>query len=174
VLQGCRRYREAESYDLGVVDPWSSSDGEALTADPDGQALADGWTQHRRRVRRGGPVVALVVPLMLAAVATAAMWGSTSWWRGALGLVAAMAAAPLLPVVGVPAAGGLARLVLGGVGSAALWMLLGAVAARRATRTPGASWPEWRREYGRLAVGAMVGGVGALAVAAGVTLLRLR
>lgn len=111
---------------------------------------------------------------MLATVAAATWWGNTAWWRGALGLVVAMAAAPLLPLAGIPAAGGSARLVAGGAASAVLWMVLGAVAARRATRIPGASWPEWRREYRRLAAGAMVGGVAALMLATAVTLMRLR
>ena len=48
------------------------------------------------------------------------------------------------------------------VGSAVLWMVLGATAARRATRLPVASWRDFWREYLWLAVGVWLGVVVAL------------
>jgi len=96
------------------------------------------------------------------------------WWRGVLGLLLAIAGAPLLPVAGVPVAADGIRVLVGAVASGVAWWCLGWVAARRATRTPGASWPEWRREYLRLSVGFVAGGWLALGVAGVAVALRSR
>lgn len=136
--------------------------------------LADGWGQHRRSVRRGGAFAALMLPAVAGATAVAMLWGSDSWWRGVAGLLLAVAAAPLLPVAGVPAAADTEQVVAGVLASAALWSSVGWLAARRATRTPGASWPEWRSEYRRLAGGVVLGGWAALALAAVIVALRTR
>ncbi len=138
---------------------WSAS----LTSDT--AALPDGWRDHRRWVRRRGPLWALAAPSCVGLAAVLSLWGSSQWWRGAAGLALAVAAAPLLPVAGIPAAFDAARLAVGVGGSAAGWLVVGWLAARRGTRLPGASWPEWRREYVRLAVGYVVGGWAALVLA---------
>lgn len=104
----------------------------------------------------------------------ALLWGSHSWWRGLMGLMLAVAAAPLLPVAGVPATTNTAHLMAGVAASAVLWLILGWVAAHRATRTPGASWPEWRREYRRLSMGVVMGGWAALLLAGAFVALRAR
>lgn len=133
--------------------------------------VPDGPRAHRRDLRRRGALAGLLVPALVGLAALAVLWGSDSPVRGVLGLVLAVAAAPLLPLFGAPAVGG-ARVLAGIVASGVLWMVLGSWAARRATRTPVSSWPEWRREYRRLALGAATGGVLALVLAAvGLTLL---
>lgn len=136
--------------------------------------LADGWGQHRRSVRRGGVLAALLLPGVAGAASMALLWGSDSWWRGIAGLLLAVAAAPLLPVAGIPAGADTEQVLAGVLGSAALWSSVGWLAARRATRTPGASWPEWRSEYRRLASGVVIGGWAALALAAAIVALRTR
>lgn len=125
-------------------------------------------------MRRQGPWWALAAPLAAGGAALASLWGSAVWWRGALGLVLAIAGAPLLPVAGVPVATDGARVLVGAIASAVAWWCLGWLAARRATRTPGASWPEWRREYLRLSVGFVAGGWLALGVAGAAVALRSR
>jgi hypothetical protein len=136
--------------------------------------LPDGWGEHRRSVRRGGGVAALMLPAVAGATTLAVLWGSDSWWRGLVGLLLAVAAAPLLPVAGVPATTATVHILAGVVASAVLWLIVGLLAARRATRTPGASWPEWWREYRRLGVGVVIGGWAALVMAAAIVALRAR
>jgi hypothetical protein len=88
--------------------------------------------------------------------------GHTSLARGLAGFLAAVLAAPGLLVAGVPLRSG-GKVYLGAVvGSAVLWMLVGAVSARRATRLPAASWRDYWREYLWLAVGVWLGVVVAL------------
>lgn len=140
----------------------------------EGSVLPDGWGDHRRRVRRGGALAALLLPSTAGLTAVVLLWSGAGDWSGIAGLALAVAAAPLLPVVGVPATADPSRVMVGGAASAVLWLVLGAVAARRATRTPGASWPEWRRDYTRLALGVVVGGWVSLLLAAMVVGVRLR
>lgn len=134
--------------------------------------LPDGWREHRRLVRRRGPIWALAVPSCAGLLALVSLWHNAQWWRGAAGLVLAVAAAPLLPVAGVPASSDATRVAGAIAASAVVWLALGWLAARRSTRIPGASWPEWRRDFARLALGYMVGGWAALALAGMVLALR--
>lgn len=169
-----------------MVDAWNSrDDGVSLTGHPGvsssqvagvhpGCVLPDGWGDHRRRVRRRGAFAALMLPAMAGVAAAILLWSGAGGWSGLTGLALAVAAAPLLPMAGVPATADPSRVMVGGTASAVLWLVLGAVAARRATRTPGASWPEWRRDYTRLALGAVVGGWASLLLAAMVVGVRLR
>jgi hypothetical protein len=126
--------------------------------------VPDGPRAHRRDLRTQGPWAALVAPAVAGLVASVLLWNSVSAWRGALGLLLAVAAAPLLPLFGAPLVDG-TRMLAAVAASAALWCAIGTWSARRATRNPVASWPEWRREYRRLALGAAGGGLGALALA---------
>jgi hypothetical protein len=87
---------------------------------------------------------------------------NNSFGRGILGFLAAVFAAPGLLVVGAPLRTGGGVYTGAVLGSAALWMLIGAIAARRATRSPVASWRDYWREYLWLAAGAWIGVVAAL------------
>jgi hypothetical protein len=49
------------------------------------------------------------------------------------------------------------------VGSAVLWVIVGVISARRATRLPAASWRDYWHEYVWLAFGVWLGVVVALA-----------
>ena len=83
---------------------------------------------------------------------------------GLIGLACGVIAAPALLVVGAPFADD-ARYPLAVAASGVLWMLIGFVAARRATRSPMATWREFWREYTWLATGISLGAIGALIAA---------
>jgi hypothetical protein len=99
--------------------------------------------------------------------------GSDSAWRGVPGFVLAIVAVPTLPMTGIPVMGGGIRWVLAIATSAAIWFVIGAVAARRSSSRAIASWPEWRREWIRLAVGIWIGALIGIAVAGTVLSVNL-
>jgi len=82
--------------------------------------------------------------------------------RGVLAFLLAVLAAPVLLVAGVPLSGGPGDHSWALLASVAMWLLLGAIAARRATRLPAASWRDFWRDYLWLASGVWLGVVGAL------------
>ena len=124
--------------------------------------VPNGPRAFRYRLRRLGPVAALVPSLALGAAAFALLHGNTSTSRGVAGFAATMLSAPALLAFGIPLATGSQRFLLGLAVSAALWLVVGLVAARRATRSPVATWRAFWREYLWLAVGVWFGVVVAL------------
>lgn len=94
-----------------------------------------------------GPFVALIPPALLGMAALLMLRGSTTTSRGVPGFVAAVLAAPLLPVLGAPMRPGTGLYLLAAAGSAVVWFVLGAVAAARATRDPAAGWARFWSEY---------------------------
>jgi hypothetical protein len=105
-----------------------------------------------------------------------AVLGAASWTilqvgegrtSGLLGLVTGVSAAPGLLVVGAPFADE-SSYPLAVVASAPLWLLLGFLASRRATRRVIASWRDYWRELLVLAIAVIVGAVGALVIATAV------
>lgn len=102
-------------------------------------------------------MVSLVVPAGSGLIALGLLYGSHSTWRGAVGFLAALLALPTLPFVGIPVAGGSVRWLVAAVSSVGLWLFIGHIAARRAARRMAASWPEWRQQWWRLAIGAWSG-----------------
>ncbi len=117
---------------------------------------------YRTKLRASGPFVALVPPGVLGVLALLLLRGHSSLVRGVAGFLTAVFAAPGLLVAGVPLRSGRDVYLGAVVGSALLWMVLGAIAARRATRLPVASWRDFWREYLWLAVGVWLGVVVAL------------
>ena len=89
---------------------------------------------------------------------------TTSTLRGVVGFLTAVLAAPGLLVGGAPLAdrGIYAAAV---AASAVLWLLVGTAAARRATRTPVATWADFWKEYLSLAGAVWLGTVAALVAA---------
>jgi hypothetical protein len=127
------------------------------------QPVPLGPRAYRTKIRASGPFVALIPPAILGCFALLLLRGHTSLARGVGGFVAAIFAAPGLLVAGVPLRSGSGVYFWAVVGSAALWMIVGTIAARRATRHPAASWRDFWREYLWLAVGVWLGVVVALA-----------
>lgn len=132
------------------------------------RVVPEGPLAYRRRLRSLGPLLGLAIPVAALVVAVAA-------WRlapddarpqlvfGAIGWLLAALALPTGVVVGLPFAGGAIRYALAVATSVALWLTLGAVAARRATRSPVATWRDWWREYLWLLAGVWLGVVVGLA-----------
>jgi hypothetical protein len=122
----------------------------------------EGPQWYRTRIRRYGPVLALIAPAVmgLAAIAALALFdGRASGWTG---LILGVCAAPGLLAIGVPFAS-TSTYPLGIAISVMLWLAVGVVAARIATRNPVASFPDFWRAYRWLAIGVWIGVLAALA-----------
>lgn len=115
----------------------------------------------------------MLVAAVIALVAAFLLVGSESAWRGIPGFVLAVVAIPTLPMTGIPVMGGAMRWSVAIVTSGAVWFVIGAVAARRSSSRAVASWPEWRREWVRLAIGVWVGALIGIAVAGTVLSVNL-
>ena len=85
---------------------------------------------------------------------------------GALSFVAMVAAFPLMPMVGIPAADGAVRTAVAVAASLAVWWVLGQVVAGRVTQRAVAGWREWFREFLVLASGLWLGAIGSVLLAA--------
>ena len=126
------------------------------------QPVPMGPRAYRSKLRGSGPFVALLPPGILGVVSLLLLRGHTSLVRGVAGFLTAIFAAPGLLVAGAPLRSGRSVYLGAVVGSAVLWMIVGAIAARRATRMPAASWRDYWREYVWLAAGVWLGVVLAL------------
>jgi hypothetical protein len=130
-----------------------------------------GPVAYRRRLRAGGPLAALVIP-GLALLAAVLIWrlypctGLDCVKSGAGGWALAALALPTALVAGMPFEAGTLRYTLMLISSGAVWGGLGYLAARRATRSPVASWRDWWREYLWMLGGVWAGVVVALLVLA--------
>jgi hypothetical protein len=126
------------------------------------QPVPLGPRAYRSKLRSSGPIVAQVPPGILGVVSLLLLRGHTSLVRGIVGFLTAILAAPGLLVAGAPLRSGRSVYLGAVVGSAVLWMIVGAIAARRATRMPAASWRDYWHEYIWLAAGVVLGVVLAL------------
>lgn len=149
--------------DRDVSPPERSGAPAAPVALPGTVIAGPRW--YRRRIRRLGPFVGLVPPAVLGAMVWWMLRSTEGRTSGLLGLAAGAVAAPGLLVVGAPF-GDESSYRLAVVASATLWLLIGTVASRRATRRSLATWKDYWREYTWMGAGVAVGVVGALAVAA--------
>lgn len=85
---------------------------------------------------------------------------------GALSFVLMVMALPVMPILGMPAAGGNARLLVALALSATIWWLLGQVTAARVTKRPVVGWREWTREFLLVGIGLWIGAAGGLILGA--------
>lgn len=114
-----------------------------------------------------GPLLGLLPMAVLGAASWTILQLGEGRTSGLLGLVTGVSAAPGLLVVGAPFADE-SSYPLAVVASAPLWLLLGFLASRRATRRVIASWRDYWRELLVLAVAVVVGAVAALVIATAV------
>lgn len=119
---------------------------------------------YRRRIRTLGPAVALVAPAVVAVVGWLLLRGSNGPGRGVSGFVACVLALPALTAVGVPLAADV-NYTIPVLLSALVWLIVGTIAARRATRRPAPMWRDFWREFAWIAAGLCIGAVVAVVAA---------
>jgi hypothetical protein len=124
----------------------------------------EGPRWFRLRIRSRGPFLAVIPPATLGAIALLALRLFDGKLSGYVGLFLGVAAAPLLLAVGCPFSDE-SLWSIGVALSAMLWLVVGAIAARRTTRNPMAGWRDFWRTYWWLAAGIWIGVVAALLVA---------
>jgi hypothetical protein len=135
----------------------------APSARPDAR-LIEGPRWYRNRIRWLGPFAGLLGPGALGAIAYLSLQLFDTAWSGTVGLIGGYLAAPTLLAVGAPFADrGIYPLAV--AASGLMWLLVGLLAARRATRNPMASWTDFWRHYGWMVFGIWTGVVIALGVA---------
>ena len=122
-----------------------------------------GPVAYARKLRRGGWLMALLVPAALlgltalAKVTLTCPTGQLCSNRVATNWVLPGLALPTAILWGIPLRGGTARYIGVVASSAVLWAILGVWAAGRATRRPIATWRTWFREYAFLLIGVWLG-----------------
>jgi|KBSSwiStaDraftv2_1062776.scaffolds.fasta_scaffold1011530_1 hypothetical protein len=131
--------------------------------------VPQGPVAYRRQIRRYGPFVGLIAPAvtLLAAVLVWRIWpcsGSACVKSAESGWVLASMAVPTALLVGFPLENGTLRLLAAGVGAVALWLGVGAWAARRSARYPVAGWREYWSEYLWLLIPVWGGTIAALLI----------
>ena len=124
----------------------------------------EGPRWFRLRIRSRGPFLAVVPPAVLGAVALLSLNLFDGKTSGYVGLILGVLAAPILLAVGAPFSDS-SLWSIGIALSAMLWLIVGAVAARRTTRNPMAGWPDFWRTFFWLAGGIWIGAAAALVVA---------
>lgn len=138
------------------------------SVDPDLDAappLTGGPRWYRTRIRTWGPLLGLTPMLVLGSVALIALRVGDGRASGLIGLFGGVSAAPGLLVAGAPFADE-SRYPLAVLASVPLWLVLGLIASRRATRSAVAGWADYWRELTYLTIGVVLGASGAL-IAAG-------
>jgi hypothetical protein len=126
--------------------------------------VIEGPRWFRTRIRSQGPFLALLVPAALGTIALVALNVGESTTTGLIGLVLGVFAAPGLLAVGAPFSS-TTLYPIGVAVSVVLWLIVGYLAARRATRNPMASWGDFWRNYWWLAAGIWAGATAALIIA---------
>ena len=124
----------------------------------------EGPRWFRSRIRSRGPFLAVIPPAVLGVAALLSLELFEGKASGYAGLFLGVAAAPALLAVGAPFSDS-SVWPIGIAVSAMLWLIVGAVAARRTTRNPMAGWRDFWRTYFWLAAGIWVGVAAALLIA---------
>lgn len=124
----------------------------------------EGPRWFRLRIRSRGPFLALIPPAVLGAISVLALQLFNGKASGYVGLIFGVLAAPALLAVGAPFSDS-SLYSIGVTLSVLLWLIVGAIAARRTTRNPMAGWPDFWRTFFWLAGGIWIGVVAALFVA---------
>ena len=138
----------------------------ATRRDTPRESFPGGIAATRRSVRARGGLTGVVVSLSILVVGWLARMVIGGALGGAVSFVAMVAAFPLMPVAGIPAANGTVRVALAAGASLLVWWFLGQMVAARVTRRAVAGWREWTREFLVLGAGLWLGAVGSVLLAA--------
>ncbi len=101
---------------------------------------------------------------MIGAVSLLLLNAFSTRTTGVTGLVLGFFAAPALPALGAPFSDS-SRYPVAIAASVVLWLIVGLISARRATRNPMASWSDFWRTFWWLAAGIWMGTLASLFVA---------
>jgi hypothetical protein len=126
--------------------------------------LIAGPRWYRTRIRMWGPLLGVIPMGVLGAIGWTSLQVGDGRRSGILGLVGGVAAAPGLLFAGAPFSDN-DRYPMAVLASVPLWIVLGFLASRRATRTTVASWRDYWREMLFLTVAVVVGAIAALVAA---------
>lgn len=129
-------------------------------------SLPGGLAATRKLVRRRGGLAALGVAIMIALVGRIIGWFVGGAAGGAISFASLVMAIPVMPILGMPAAGGGARLLAALVLSSGIWWFVGQAVAGRVTRRPVAGWREWTLEFLIVGSGVWAGALGGLVLGA--------
>lgn len=108
--------------------------------------------------------MALIVPTIVGIVAFGSLRLFDTAWSGAVGLVGGVLAAPVLLIVGAPF-GDRDLYPIAVAASAPVWLIVGWIAAVRATRNPMASWTDYWKHLAPLTIGIWTGACVAMVLA---------
>ena len=143
----------------------SSVSEPASVSDPGHLVIVGGPQWYRHHIRVWGHWLGLLLPGSVGVIAYGSLQLFDTAWSGIVGLVGGVLAAPALLFVGAPF-GDRDDYPLAVLVSAVLWMVVGFIAARRATKNPTADWSDYWRHYLAILAGIWVGAGIALAIAA--------
>jgi hypothetical protein len=133
---------------------------------PSRDLLPGGIFSTRRHIRRLGGVMGIVVAISLWLTGVLTSWLLSGLAGGAISFVLMVMALPVMPILGMPAVGGSARLMVAMAVSAFIWWILGQVVATRVTQRPVVGWREWLKEFVTMSLGVWLGAGLALVIGA--------
>ena len=133
---------------------------------PSRDLLPGGIFSTRRHIRRLGGVMGIVVAISLWLTGVLTSWMLSGLAGGAISFVLMVMALPVMPILGMPAVGGSARLMVAMAVSAFIWWILGQVVATRVTQRPVVGWREWLKEFVTMSLGVWLGAGLALVIGA--------
>jgi len=125
-----------------------------------------GIVATRRAVRRRGGAVAVGIAFCLWLIGVVLEFFLGGTLGGVVGFMFMVMALPVMPILGMPAAGGIPRLGVAILISVALWWIVGQVVAGRVSRHPIVGWREWAREFAIVGMGLWLGAAGGLLLGA--------
>lgn len=125
-----------------------------------------GVVATRRAIRRRGGLTAVAIAAGLWLVGQIAGWWFDGPVGGVVSFIALVMALPVMPILGMPAAGGGTRLLVAIAVSGAAWWFLGQIVAGRVTRYPVVGWREWTKEFLVVGLGLWIGAGGGLLLGA--------
>ena len=128
--------------------------------------LPGGVAATRRSIRRRGGAVAVGIAFALWLTGVVLSWVLPGAIGGALSFMMMVMALPVMPILGMPAAGGGQRLLIAVGLSAVIWWFIGQTVAARVSKRPVVGWREWTREFVLLGLGLWIGAAGALLIGA--------
>ena len=124
--------------------------------------MPGGVASTRRSIKRRGGFMAIGCAVLLWLLGVAFSWLVSGPKGGSVSFVLMVMALPVMPILGMPAAGGTARLSVAIASSVVLWWFLGQVVAGRVTKRPVVGWREWVREFFVVGLGLWIGAAGGL------------